>query len=117
MSTQIRPVTQSLLRTILQGDELTAAARVDFGLDTPAHFFALRDAVLSGEVDAPKLDAVLGDGKELTKMVNHLNCNPQGVVFKTAYDELLSQYQRDRAGEKRSHAPGRKRERDYEPEI
>ncbi len=117
MSTQIRPVTQSLLRTILQGDELTEAVRVDFGLDTSAHFFALRDAVLSGEVDAPRLDAVLGDGKELTKMVNHLNCNPQGVVFKTAYDELFAQYQRDRVGEKRSHSPRRKRERDYEPEI
>jgi hypothetical protein len=50
-------------------------------------------------------------------MVNHLNCNPQGVVFKTAYDELFSQYQRDRAGEKRSPSPSRKRERDYEPEI
>jgi hypothetical protein len=110
-------VTQSLLRTIFKGDELTEAAKVDFGIDSPAHFFALRNAVLSGEVDAPRLDAILGDGKELTAMVNRLNCNPQCVTFKTAYDELFSQYQRDRAGEKHVEAPYRKRERSRQPDI
>ncbi len=117
MPTPIRPVTQSLLRTIFKGDELTEAAKVDFGIDSPAHFFALRNAVLSGEVDAPRLDAILGDGKELTAMVNRLNCNPQCVTFKTAYDELFSQYQRDRAGEKHVEAPYRKRERSRQPDI
>jgi hypothetical protein len=103
------------LRAIFQGEDLTPATRVDFGIDSPAHFLALRNAVLTGKVDAPELDAALGHGEELTKMVNRLHCNPDRVVFKTSYDELFKQYQRDRAGERGAEAPSRKHGRDYEP--
>lgn len=83
------PVTWNLLESIWFHTELSPAARVDFGIDSQAHFEALREAVRSDQITNQQLDAALGNGPKLTALVNGIKgCNPKGIVFVTAWDVL-----------------------------
>jgi hypothetical protein len=108
--TQLRPVTVSLIESIFQGMEPTPAAIVDFGIDSPAHYAALSDAVLSGQIEAAQLDAALGHGRKLTELVNSVDGNPFHVEFHTSWDKILG---RDGEG---ACIEGREQEPEYDRE-
>ena len=89
MSTKLKDTTQTLVSSILYGFEVTPSAKVDFGIDSPLHFAAISDAVLSGRVDAHELDSALGNGKRLTELVNRLPDQPyKNLTFQTAWDDI-----------------------------
>ena len=60
----------------------SAAARIDFGVDSEAHWRALQIAVRHGAT-VNDLDLALGDGPALTALVKE---HGSDVVFETAYD-------------------------------
>lgn len=65
------------------------AAVCDFGIDSQKHYEALYHPVRSGEITAEQLDAVLGDGPAITKLVQACSSNPhKDIIFVTAYDGL-----------------------------
>jgi len=100
--------------SVFRGTELTPAAIVDYGIDTPEHFEALRQAVFTGKIEAPQLDAALGHGAELTELVNRVDCNPHGVVFHTSWDAVFG---RERVGEKAAEPEPRERAMEHEQEL
>jgi len=85
---RIRPVTLNMVDSIMLDNfgTLRPAALVDFGIDSEAHYEALYYPVRAGDITPEALDAALGDGPALTKLVD-VESNPhKGIVFKTAYD-------------------------------
>jgi len=86
----IRPVTKRLVEHCLLDLPLSAPAVIDFGLDTPNHYRALRAVLFGDDVDEPQadeavdsalrqriiaLDEVLGNGPKLDALVR--TCAPQ----------------------------------------
>lgn len=93
----LRPVTVDLVKAIYLACWPGMAARCDFGLDGlggtnpqevyEAYYYPLRE----GEITDKQLDAALGDGPALTKLVRGCKHNPhKDVVIKTAYDNMSS---------------------------
>lgn len=66
----------------------SSATCIDFGIDTDSHLGALRYAILDDGVTEEQLDAALGKGPEIQKLISETNPY-RFVVFKTAYDHLL----------------------------
>ncbi len=65
------------------------ATCIDFGLDTSSHFGALQYEIKRERVTSAELDAALGNGPELTKLVRRHSDNPyRFVTFTTAWDDL-----------------------------
>jgi hypothetical protein len=65
------------------------AARCDFGINSQQHYEALYYPIRSGEIDAESLDAVLGNGPAITKLVHSCESNPhKDIVFKTSWDVI-----------------------------
>lgn len=84
-----RPVTRNLFDSVMMDAWPRMAATVDFGLDTTEHYEALYYPIRSGELTLEKLDQILGNGPEITKVINLCESNPhKGIIFKTAYDNM-----------------------------
>jgi hypothetical protein len=61
--------------------------RANFGIATREHFHALSFGVLSGEITAKALEAAMGDGPKLTKLVRGAASNPfKEITFRTDWD-------------------------------
>jgi len=65
-------------------------AVVDFGIESQKHYEALYDPIRKGEIKLSDLRRVVGDGQEITNLVNRYpsNRHRNQVVFKTAYDRM-----------------------------
>ena len=69
--------------------QLSPATIVDFGLESDAHVEALVRVIRHDAVTPEQLDAALGDGPALTKLVNEFEFNIEcGIVYKTPYDSM-----------------------------
>jgi len=90
MGIGIRPVTARLFEAMLLDIwPDSAAAIVDFGLDSQAHYEALHSAIRAGEISAVQLDAALGNGAKLTALVRSSPSNPhKDIEFHCAGDAL-----------------------------
>ncbi len=94
-----RPTAERLFKAIM-ADEWPdgMAALVDFGLDgygsrdpdmRQKRYEALHGPIRAKEITLEQLDAALGDGPALTRLVNRCRNNPhKGIVFTTAWDNL-----------------------------
>jgi hypothetical protein len=90
MATKIRDTTVELLNSVLGDERLSPAARLDFGISSIEHFQALAHVIRSGTVEAAQLDAVLGNGPAISKLVAESPDNPhQGLEFKTVWDDVF----------------------------
>lgn len=84
----MRPVTESLIRSILLDLPPSPAALVDFGLDGPdvtAKYGALQYGFRAEAFDSCELDAALGNGPALTALVARFGCT---LIFATAWDAM-----------------------------
>lgn len=86
----VRPLAQHLYECLKKGLWPEGPAAVtDYGLDSDAHFDALSKAVANGEITLQDLDAALGNGALLTKLVRQAPSNPnKTIVFHTPWDEM-----------------------------
>ena len=86
----IKSVTQNLFDSIMLDDigSLRRAAYVDFGIDSHQHFEALYYPVRAGSITIEQLDAALGDGPALSKLVDVQENPHKGIWFNTAYDAI-----------------------------
>jgi hypothetical protein len=107
----------------------SAAAVVDFGIDSQKHYEALCHPIREAEIMPQALDAAIGDGEKLTALVKNAASNPYpDVTFRTsrnvvpgraglnsagrsAFQELLNGSRKDSAQEN-----GRMEERAIERE-
>lgn len=81
------PVTDNLVEAMRNSEWPRPAAICDFGLDSQAHYEAIYFGVVNGSITVAMLDAVLGDGPAITKMVRANQHNPhKDITFETAYD-------------------------------
>lgn len=86
----LRPLTEQLVQAIMWDMWPGPAAVLDFGLDSQRRYEALYYPVRNGEITPEQLEAALGKGPELTRLANGAPSNPhKGIVFKTAWDNLL----------------------------
>ena len=89
----VRPMTRTLIRKLVLDAPLSPAELTDFGVDSPNHYRALRQALETGmeatdmATFAQELDKGLGDGPALTALVQRYvpGC---GVTFTTVWDTL-----------------------------
>lgn len=93
---RVRPLTEQMAAAIMR-DEFpqSMGVLVDFGLDgwgggdPQQRYEALYYPVRAGEISMDALDAALGDGPALTRLVNDCPSNPhKGIVFATVYDDM-----------------------------
>jgi hypothetical protein len=86
----VRPVTRSLVTSILMDAWPSHAAIVDFGIDSQKHYEALYYPIREAEIMPKALDAALGDGPKLTAMTREAASNPhKDVQFQTSWDVVL----------------------------
>lgn len=88
-----------LATALASGGWPSPATIVNYGIDTPAHFEALREAARAG-VTPYEFDRVLGDGKAIEELVRATTSDPAlHIPFRTAFDHLyeLGQQLPDRA--------------------
>ncbi len=69
-----------LWNVITEGGDISPAVMVDFGINAESDLDAYRNAILKGGVTLEQLDAALGNGPALTKLI--------GVPIATAWDFL-----------------------------
>jgi hypothetical protein len=85
----IRPVTRNLWESIWMDEWPRMAAICDFGLNTQEHYEALYYPIRKEEISIDQLEAVLGNGKKITELVQKCEHNPhKQIIFKTAYDDM-----------------------------
>ncbi len=86
----VRPLVQHLYDCLKAGvwpDGPTAIT--DFGIDSPAHYEALANAVVSGDITLQDLDAALGNGPLITRLTRKAGSNSnKEIVFRTPWDEM-----------------------------
>lgn len=83
----IKPVTAKMFFSVCLDQWPSPAACVDFGVDSQSHYEALYYPIRAGEISEIELDKVLGNGPEITKLVQSCESNPhKDIVFTTAYD-------------------------------
>jgi hypothetical protein len=87
MKDEIRSLTRDLIEALLRDEWPSNAACVDFGILSPAHLGALQYAVIQDGVTAEKLDAALGKGAELQKLIGPGN-RYRYVTFCTDWDDM-----------------------------
>ncbi len=104
---QVRPVTRTLVLSLLSDQWPGNAAVVDFGLDSQRHYAALAYPLREAEIMPRQLDAALGSGEKLTALVLAAPSNPhKDVVFHTSWDIALGRDYRRLLREK-AKAPAR----------
>ncbi len=86
----IRPVTEAVYLALLLDVWPSPAGVQDFGLATADHLGALQWAVKADGVTKEQLDQALGKGPALQALISPNNPY-RGVVFRTAWDDLLKQ--------------------------
>lgn len=84
----VKSVTRNLVESMMLDSWPRPAAVVDFGLDSQVHYEALYYPLRAGDISAAALDAALGDGEALTKLVDVPSNPHRGIVFRTAYDRM-----------------------------
>jgi hypothetical protein len=110
----IRPNTKGLVNLIVLDLPLAPAHIVDFGVDTPDHYRALRavlfnDGPLTEEASENEvlrelnkriveLDQAFGNGPKLTALVKKYAPEYSDLIFKTSWDEIRSAEQSLRRG-------------------
>lgn len=95
------PVTRSLTRAIRENVWPGPAAAEAFGLKTIKHAEALYAAVRSGEVTEDELDAALGDGPAITRLVTRSAANPhKAIEFVTGWEADAAKLMRRKAKKK-----------------
>lgn len=95
------PVTRSLARAIQDNVWPGPAAAEAFGLKTIEHAEALYAAVRSGEVTADELDAALGDGPAITRLVARSAANPhKAIEFETEWEGAAAELMRQEVRKK-----------------
>ena len=77
----------------LVSDEWPSPATVaDFGIDSSAHYMALKHAVRTG-ITAYELDRVMGDGPAITQLVQGVPSQPcRFVRFRTLWDDYFQDW-------------------------
>jgi hypothetical protein len=86
----VRPVTRSLVTSILVDAWPNHSAIIDFGIDSQRHFEALYYPIREAEIMPKALDAALGDGPKLTALTREAFSNPhKDVEFHTSWDVVL----------------------------
>ena len=117
---RIRDTTRNLVEAVLMDVWPRQAAILDFGLDTQEHLEALYYPLRHGDITPEQVDAAIGDGKELTELVNAAPHNPhKGIEFHTSWDDFRPEPEHGRAGRERLLTPGEIAcdERPAEPEA
>lgn len=85
----IRSVTYNLFNSIMLDMWPRESAVVDFGLADYEHYQALYFPIRRGEISMEALDAALGNGKAITKLVSGCPSNSHvGIVFNIVYDDM-----------------------------
>lgn len=91
----MKPVTENLIEAIMLDMMPRQAAMCDFGITSQEHYAALHFCVRQGHVTPEALDAALGDGPALTRLItattDQLPPNdmiPKGLVFVTPWDDM-----------------------------
>lgn len=123
----LRPLTQQLILAIYEDEVPGAAACLDFGIESPAHYEAVYYAFRNGDVTPEQLEAALGNGPKLTALMRNAPHNPHRQIrYRTVWDELSPEVAEHRNGaELRQEAKvydlareraKRRRDRDHEPE-
>ncbi len=86
----VRPLVQELYECLKAGVWPDGpAALTDFGIDSQEHFEALANAVVKGVITAQDLDAALGNGPLLTRLVRGAPANPhKNIVYRTPWDAM-----------------------------
>jgi len=93
MANRIRPTTLALFAAAIEKRWPSPAVCVDFGVDSRAHFEALAMPIVNDEITMSQMDAALGNGAELTKLVTQAPSNPhKGLVFQTSWDVILRRH-------------------------
>lgn len=83
----VKSVTAKMFISVLIDNWPSPAACVDFGVDSQLHYEALYYPIRAGEISEVELDKVLGNGPEITKLVQSCESNPhKDIVFQTSYD-------------------------------
>jgi len=98
----VRPVTRSLVMSILVDAWPSPAAVVDFGIDSQKHYEALYHPVREAEIMPKELDAAFGHGEKLTALVRQAPSNPhQDIQFSTSWDMIFGREPRELPGKSR----------------
>jgi hypothetical protein len=85
---RIRPITRNLIEAAGLDQWPSAATCVDFGIETADHLGALQFAIVHEEVPPERLDAALGNGAEIQKLISE--DNPYRFVsFETDWDHVM----------------------------
>ena len=84
---QIRSVTRDLIEALRRDEWPSEAACLDFGIRSDLHLGALQYAVINDGVTAEQLDAALGKGPELQKLIGPKNPY-RNVTFTTDWDDM-----------------------------
>jgi hypothetical protein len=85
-------IAKSMIFSLIMDTMPSPAQCVDFGIDTEAHYLALRSIVLSDKMEpgqaSVKLSLACGDGPALNALVAQYAPQFQHVHFKTAWDNI-----------------------------
>lgn len=84
---EVRQMAQDLYLALVLDVWPSPGTCMDFGIMSQAHLGALRYAVLEDDVTEQQLDAALGKGAEIQKLISPRNPY-RNVVFRTPYDEM-----------------------------
>jgi hypothetical protein len=103
----LKSSTHKLVHAVMFGSEVSEQMRRDFGINSDAHFEVLRQAIRHKGLDVEALNNALGHGEEITNIMNRTGCNPDGLVFRTAWDEFCERY-----GQKERRPAGRDQQRE-----
>lgn len=94
-----RPTTRSLVMSILMNSWPSAAAVVDFGIDSQKHYEALCHPIREAEIMPHALDAAIGDGENLTELTRNAASNPYpDVTFRMSRNVVSGRAGRESAG-------------------
>ena len=85
---EVREMTQNLILALELDIWPSPATCVDFGIKTDCHLGALQFAVREDGISAERLDAALGSGPEIQKLISDRNPY-RFVTFETDWDHLM----------------------------
>ena len=84
---EVREMARKLYMALILDVWPSPSTCMDFGIASQAHLGALQFAVREDDVTEEQLDAALGKGAEIQKLISPENPY-RGVVFHTVWDDL-----------------------------
>jgi hypothetical protein len=87
MPHKLSPVTQQLIDSILCQDELTPRVLTEFGIQTPRHFAALCDLILTQKIEPHALNDLACNGPALTRLIEQ-HYPDRDLTFTTPLDGI-----------------------------